>query len=214
MQQRHLNRSDRLISQLDSVLRTVTPKAVMARRDDPAMGKPETVLDELERRQVAALMRATHLATVGAQGLCHGQVGIVILPQARRQIDQAQQEAGDHLAWCQQRLAQLQSRTSYFTPLCYGAAFGTGAITAIVGDRFGLGTVAATKELIGRQLNKQLLQLPLEDQRSRALFRQMAADNTHHSQLAVEAGGMHFPAPVKWGIRALARGVLKGAYYA
>ncbi|WP_284041286.1 2-polyprenyl-3-methyl-6-methoxy-1,4-benzoquinone monooxygenase [Vreelandella olivaria] len=213
MIERHLSRSDRLIAHFDSALRTVVPNAVVAQRTNPAAAASEAALDELERRHVASLMRVTHMATVSIQGLCQGQAGLIKLPDSRRQIMQSQQEAMDHLAWCNQRLTQLHSRTSHFIPVCYGASLGLGLTAGSVSERIGLGVVAATKELMGRQLNEQLLKLPVSDQRSRTLFRQIAADNTHHAQLAIEAGGARFPAPIKWGMRLVVGGMLKVAYY-
>ncbi|MCP1314630.1 MULTISPECIES: demethoxyubiquinone hydroxylase family protein [unclassified Halomonas] len=213
MRERHLSRSDRLISHIDSALRTLIPNTRGAQRTNPASGAPEAALDELERRHAASTLRVLHLATAGVQGLCQGQVGLVMLPKARLQIDQAQREATDHLAWCQQRLAQLESRTSYFTPVYYGAGVGLGLVSGWVGDRFGLGMVAASKEVLGRRTNDQMSYLSSDDQRSRTLLRQIVADNTHHAQLAVEAGGLRFPAPVKWSMGALGAASLKKARY-
>ncbi|WP_447553474.1 2-polyprenyl-3-methyl-6-methoxy-1,4-benzoquinone monooxygenase [Vreelandella sp. EE22] len=213
MRERHLSRSDRFISHIDSALRTLVPNTQGAQRKNPASGALEAELSELERRHAASTMRLLHVATAGVQGLCQGQVGLVMLPRARQQIDHSQREATDHLAWCQQRLEQLESRTSYFTPVYYSAGVGLGMLAGLVSDRFGLGMVAATKELIGRRVNDHMGHLPAEDQRSRTLMRQVMADNTHHAQLALEAGGMRFPAPVKWGIGLIGDRSLKKARY-
>lgn len=213
MRERHLSHSDRLIAHFDSALRILMPNAVIGQRPNPAAAASEATLDELERQHAASLMRATHLATVAVQGLSQGQQGLIKRPVARRQIMQTQQEAMDHLAWCDHRLTQLQNRTSHFTPISYGISLGLGVTAGCFSERFGLGVVATWKELIAQQLNEQLYELPTRDQRSRTLFRQIAADNTHHAQLAIEAGGARFPVPVKWGMRLVAGGILKVAYY-
>ncbi|UYF98792.1 MULTISPECIES: 3-demethoxyubiquinol 3-hydroxylase [unclassified Halomonas] len=213
MRERHLSRSDRFISHIDSALRTLIPNTRGAQRVNPSASMAESELGELERRHAASTLRVLHVATAGVQGLCQGQVGLVMLPRARQQIDHSQREATDHLAWCQQRLEQLESRTSYFTPVYYGAGVGLGIVTGLINDRFGLGVVAATKELIGRQVSEQMNYLPADDQRSRTLLRQVVSDNTHHAQLALEAGGMRFPAPIKWGMGLLGGASLKKARY-
>ncbi len=213
MRERHLSRSDRFISHIDSALRTLIPNTQGAQRANPSALTPEAALSELERRHAASTLRVLHVATAGVQGLCQGQVGLIMLPKARQQIDHSQREAIDHLAWCQQRLEQLESRTSYFMPVYYGAGVGLGIMTGLINDRFGLGMVAAAKELIGRQVTEQMAYLPAEDHRSRTLIRQVASDNTHHAQLAIEAGGMRFPAPLKWGMGLLGTTSLKKARY-
>lgn len=210
---RQLNRSDRLIAHLDSALRSVVPNAVVAHRQNPAASAAETALDDLERRHVAGVVRGAHLAAVSAQGFSQGQAGMLVLPRAQRPVDQLRQETQDHLAWCHARLAQLHSRTSYFTPLYYTASLGMGLASGALSHRFGLGVLAASKTLLAQQLSDQQYQLHADDQRSRTLLRQMASDNAHHAQLAIEAGGVRFPAPVRWGMRVFTDGVLRSAFY-
>ncbi|WP_244287677.1 3-demethoxyubiquinol 3-hydroxylase [Vreelandella nigrificans] len=213
MLDRQMSRSDRLITHMDNALRTLVSNAVITRRVDPSAAVAEMAFDDVERRHVAGVVRSAHLATVSVQGFCQGQMALIKLPASRRQVEPSQQETIDHLAWCNQRLVQLNSRTSYFMPACYGVSLGLGLTAGAISDRFGLGVAAVTKELISQQLNEQSTQLPEGDQRTRTLFRQMAADNRHHAQLSVEASGTRFPAPVKWGIRIFTGGILKVAYY-
>ncbi|UXZ55029.1 demethoxyubiquinone hydroxylase family protein [Halomonas sp. 7T] len=212
--ERQLSRSDRLIAHMDSALRILMPGAAVARRTNPAAAVGQAALDEFERQHVAGVVRAAHSATVGTQGFYQGQMALIKLPASRRQIEPLEGETLDHLAWCHQRLVQLNSRTSYFTPVWYGLSLGLGLTAGAIGDRFGLGMTAVTKELMSQQLNKQFTQLPVADHNSRPLFRQMAADNGHHARLAIEASGSRFPAPIKWGVGVLASGVMKVAYYA
>lgn len=214
MMERQLSRSDRLIAHMDSALRTLVPSGTVARRVNPAAAVSETALDEFERQHITGVVRAAHLATVGVQGVCQGQAALIKLPSSRRQIEPIQQETLDHLAWCHQRLKQLNSRTSYFTPVCYGLSLSLGFTAGAIGNRLGLGLAAVTKELISQRLNEQLLQLPAGDHRSRPLFRQMAADNRHHAYLVSEASGSRFPAPIRWGVGILASSIMKIGYYA
>jgi ubiquinone biosynthesis monooxygenase Coq7 len=128
-------------------------------------------------------------------------------------MEQSALEETDHLAWCDERLSQLQSRSSYLNPLFYVASFGIGAAAGAVSDRLSLGFVAATEEQVGKHLEAHQTSLPTGDTRSRAILRQMAIDEAHHAQLALEAGGVRFPAPVKWGMRLASKVMTKSVYH-
>ncbi|TVU89585.1 2-polyprenyl-3-methyl-6-methoxy-1,4-benzoquinone monooxygenase [Vreelandella titanicae] len=210
---RQQSRSDRLIHQFDTVLRTLMPHAASPQRTSPAEGVAEGTLDDQDRRHAAGLMRINHAGGVCAQALYQGQGVTAKLPHGRHQLEQSAQEEIDHLAWCDERLEQLQSRTSYLNPLFYVASFGIGAATGAVSDRISLGLVAAAEEQAGKQLESDQQSLPSGDTRSRAILRQMAVDDAHHAQLALEAGGVRFPAPAKWGVRLVAKMVTKSVYH-
>lgn len=208
---RQQSRTDCLIHQFDAVLRTLMPHAASPQRTSPAEGVAEGTLDDQERRHAAGLMRINHTGGVCAQALYQGQGVTAKLP--RHQMEQSALEEIDHLAWCDERLEQLQSRTSYLNPLFYVASFGIGAATGAVSDRISLGLIAATEEQVGKHLDSHQQSLPRGDNRSRAILRQMAIDEAHHAQLALEAGGVRFPASVKWGMRLAAKVMTKSAYH-
>lgn len=210
---RQFSRSDCLIHQFDTALRSLMPRAATSQRNHPASQLADRVFDGHQRRHTAGLMRVNHVIGVSNQALYQGQSITAALPHARTQMVQSAAEAFDHLAWCEERLAQLNSRTSYFTPFFYTAAFGVGAISGLTSERLSLGMIAATCELSGKHFEEQQARLMADDQRSRALLRQMAADEAHQAHLAIEAGGLRFPAPIKWGLRFIAQGATKGAYY-
>ncbi len=210
---RQQSRSDRVIHQLDTVLRTLMPHAASAQRTSPANGVVDGALDDHERRHAAGLMRVNHTGEVCAQALYQGQSVTAKLPHVRKQMELSALEELDHLAWCDERLEQLQSRTSYLNPLFYVASFGIGAATGAVSDRLSLGFVAATEEQVGQHLEAHQKSLPAGDNRSRAVLRQMEVDEAHHAHLALEAGGLRFPAPVKWGMRLVSKAMTKSVYH-
>ncbi|EWH00045.1 2-nonaprenyl-3-methyl-6-methoxy-1,4-benzoquinol hydroxylase [Halomonas sp. BC04] len=158
------------------------------------------------------LMRVNHTGEVCAQALYQGQGCTAKLPEVREQMEHSAQEEIDHLAWCDERLQELGGRTSLLNPLFYAASFGLGAVAGAVGDRVSLGFVAATEEQVGKHLNEHLQTLPPGDHRSRAVLRQMAIDEAHHAQLALEAGGARFPAPVKFGMSLMSKVMTKSVY--
>ncbi len=209
---RKLTRSDQLIHQFDTVLRTLVPHAAQPSRPSPAGDTRDESLDEPERRHAAGLMRINHTGEVCAQALYQGQGLTAKLADTRVQMEQAAQEEIDHLAWCDARLVELNGRTSYLNPLFYAASFGMGALAGAVGDRLSLGFVNATEEQVGKHLDAHLEQLPRGDRRSREVLEQMREDEAHHARWALEAGGSRFPAPVKWGMSLMSKVMTRSVY--
>lgn len=210
---RKLSRIDHRIQRFDTLLRTLVPYAARASRPSPATPEiRDEPLNEAERRHAAGLMRVNHTGEVCAQALYQGQGCSVQRPEVRDQLEQAAREELDHLAWCAERLAELHDRPSRLNPLFYAASFGLGAVAGAVGERVSLGFVAATEEQVGRHLEKHLVKLPPGDHRSRAVLRQLAVDEAHHAQLALEAGGLRFPAPIQAGMALMAKVMTQSVY--
>ncbi|UAW98082.1 2-polyprenyl-3-methyl-6-methoxy-1,4-benzoquinone monooxygenase [Halopseudomonas nanhaiensis] len=203
---------DRLLIQADQSLRTLVPGAALANRPSPALPLADTPLVEAERRRVAGLMRINHTGEVCAQALYQGQALTAKLPDVRGKMEQAAEEEIDHLAWCEQRLRELNSHPSVFNPLFYGASFGMGAVAGLISDRVSLGFVAATEQLVERHLDNHLTRLPEDDVRSRAILEQMREDEIEHGNQAMAAGGVRFPAPVKAAMTLMSK-VMTAATY-
>ncbi len=210
--QRHYSPADRLLMQADSALRTLLPFSGQPTRPSPAVLKNETELNESETRHVAGLMRINHTGEVCAQALYQGQALTARLPQVRRAMEQAADEEIDHLAWCEQRIRQLGSHTSVLNPLFYGLSFGIGATAGLISDRISLGFVAATEDQVCKHLDEHLGQLPANDDKSRVILEQMREDEQQHATAAIEAGGLRFPAPVKFGMSLVSKVMTKATY--
>ncbi len=212
MRQRRLSLIDRLITEADTVLRTVTSRGHTAGRPSPSEGHAESELSERERRHAAGLMRVNHTGEVCAQALYQGQALTAKLPTVREEMQQAAQEEVDHLVWCEERLRELDSHTSYLNPAWYGLSFALGAVAGAIGDKVSLGFVAATEERVCNHLKEHLRQLPEDDRKSRLILQQMLEDEQRHGENALEAGGTDFPRPVKDAMTAVAR-VMTGSSY-
>lgn len=210
--QRHYSPADRLLMQADAALRTLLPFSGQPSRPSPALLKTETELSESETRHVAGLMRINHTGEVCAQALYQGQALTARLPQVRQAMEQAADEEIDHLAWCEQRIRQLGSHTSVLNPIFYGLSFGIGASAGLISDRVSLGFVAATEDQVCKHLDDHLGQLPAGDEKSRAILEQMRDDEAQHSTAAIEAGGLRFPAPVKFGMSLVSKVMTKATY--
>lgn len=207
-----LNGLDQLIVQFDQALRTLIPGSSTARRPSPAGTLPEAELDTTQRQRSAALMRINHTGEVCAQALYQGQALTARLPDIRDAMEHAAQEEVDHLAWCEQRLQALDSRTSYLNPAWYAMSFGLGAVAGLAGDKWSLGFVAETEQQVCDHLRDHLAQLPPEDERSRAVLGQMLIDEKIHGETARLAGGAELPMPVKLGMTLMSVVMKKLAY--
>ena len=210
--QRHLSPADRLLLQADSALRTLLPLSAHPSRPSPAQNSEDTQFSDKETAHIAGLMRINHTGEVCAQALYQGQALTAKLPHVREAMEHAAEEEIDHLAWCEQRIRQLDSHPSVLNPLFYGMSFGIGAAAGLISDKVSLGFVAATEDQVCKHLNEHLEQLPPEDEKSRAILEQMRIDEEQHAESALNAGGFRFPAPVKFGMSLMAKVMTKSTY--
>jgi ubiquinone biosynthesis monooxygenase Coq7 len=207
-----MNPIDNLILQLDQALRTLVPGSTQAARANPGDSAPAAELEPAERRHAAGLMRINHTGEVCAQALYQGQALTAQLAEVRSSMEQAAREEGDHLNWCETRLAELGSHPSVLNPLWYGMSFGLGALAGLAGDRWSLGFVAETEQQVCRHLEEHLERLPAADEKSRRIVDQMHADEGKHASTALKAGAAPLPAPVRQAMTAMA-GVMKLLVY-
>ena len=209
---RHYTGLDKLINSFDQALRSIVPDATAAQRPNPA-ADTEAQLCVSDARHVAGLMRVNHTGEVCAQALYHGQALTAKLPQVRQDMQQAAIEEQDHLAWCEDRLKELDSHTSLLNPVWYGLSFGMGALAGIAGDKYSLGFVAETERQVSQHLQEHLQQLPEHDQRSRQILEQMNQDELHHRDTALHAGGVELPSCVRMTMTAISKIMTKTSYY-
>ncbi len=190
----------------DNALRTLAASA-HAGRPNPAVaaGPDAAPLAEDERRLAGALMRVNHVGEVCAQALYQAQALTARSEPLRHQMLEAAREETDHLAWTQQRLAELGDRTSWLNPLWYAGAFGIGLLAGRLGDRVSLGFVVETERQVEAHLAGHLSRLPAADERSRAIVEAMKDDEARHADHALAAGGVPLPAPVRWLMRGAAK---------
>ncbi|PRD29861.1 UNVERIFIED_CONTAM: coq7 [Trichonephila clavipes] len=158
-------------------------------------------------------MRVNHSGEVCAQALYHGQALTAKLPHVREEMQQAAIEEQDHLAWCEDRLKELDSHTSLLNPIWYGLSYGMGAIAGIAGDKYSLGFVAETERQVSQHLQDHIQQLPEHDERSRKILVQMNEDELHHRDTALNAGGVDLPVPVRITMTAISKLMTKTSYY-
>ncbi len=206
---------DRCLIQFDQALRTCTPGASHAQRPSPAAQITESDEHELstqQRKAAAGLMRINHTGEVCAQALYAGQAATAKLGEVRLSMEAAAAEEVDHLAWCEERLEQLDSRPSIFNPVFYSLSYGMGALAGLAGDKWSLGFVAETEDQVCQHLEEHLQQLPTDDVHSKAILEQMIQDEKAHGDSARIAGGADLPAPIKSGMKLLSQVMKKTTY--
>jgi ubiquinone biosynthesis monooxygenase Coq7 len=208
---RRLSLADRLVQELDRGLRTVAA-ANVAGRPFPDEGLPETVADPAARRHAAGLMRVNHAGEIAAQALYHGQALTARNAELREHLLVAAREETDHLAWCERRVRDLDSRTSLLAPLWYAGSFAIGALAGLAGDRISLGFVDETEKQVCAHLESHLDSLPPEDERSRRIVAQMKDDEDRHAENARARGAVVLPRPIRELMRRTARVMTTTAY--
>jgi ubiquinone biosynthesis monooxygenase Coq7 len=203
--------TDDLITGFDRALRTLT-STVTSQRPSPAEDRPEGPLTPEEQRHAAGLMRVNHTGEVCAQALYSAQALVARDPEIRRRFAVAAREEEDHLAWTQQRLVELGSRTSYANPLWYFGSFAIGLAASIGGDPTNLGFVVETERQVEEHLTGHMAELPQSDARSRAIVSAMRDDEARHGASARDAGASELPWPVRALMRATAKVMTITAY--
>jgi 3-demethoxyubiquinol 3-hydroxylase len=192
---------------------SATSAAGPAPSETPAARRRADDLTDTEKRTAAALMRVNHAGEIAAQALYHGQALMARSTATRELLLKAAREETDHLAWCETRLRDLDSRPSLLNPLWYAGSFAIGAAAALLGDRISLGFVVETERQVEGHLDEHLARLPQGDARSRAILQTMQADEIAHGMSAKAAGGAELPSPVRALMRNTARVMTRTAYW-
>ena len=213
MEQRSLTPLDRLLAGVNNALRTVSTPAGRPARPYPAADVDESELDDRKRAHAAGLMRVNHSGEVAAQGLYQGHAAVARDPSIEAQMQRAANEEFDHLAWCEERLAELGESPSRLSPLWYAGAFAIGAASGALGDRWSLGFIAETEKQVCEHLESHFDRLPPEDDRSRAIVERMHEEEAEHGENAIEAGAAELPEPVKDLMKLTARIMTRTAYW-
>jgi ubiquinone biosynthesis monooxygenase Coq7 len=203
---------DRLIIEFDTALRSVVGGANAGRPTPDSQPDTKHSLDAAERKHAAGLMRVNHVGEVCAQALYQSQKLVARDPQIREMLEHSAQEEMDHLAWCETRLKELDSHTSYLNPFWYAGSFAIGLLAGLAGDKWSLGFVVETEKQVEAHLENHLEKLPVEDHRSRAIVDQMRIDEIEHGQAALHAGGATLPEPIQKIMQSISKVMTTTAY--
>ena len=195
---------DRLIIGFDRALRTLYGQPVSL-RPVPGENLPGVELTVAQKRHAAALMRVNHSGEVCAQALYQGQALTARGEAAREALERAAVEETEHLAWTAQRVDELGGRLSFLNPILYAGSFAIGALSGFLGDKWNMGFLAETERQVEGHLEGHLEQLPVQDDKSRAIVAQMKEDEARHANMALANGAAELPAGVKQAMRISSR---------
>lgn len=203
---------DKLIIGFDRALRTVFGPSRSV-RPVPGDRLSEAELDATQKARAAALMRVNHVGEVCAQALYQGQALTARNPQVKAALARSAEEESEHLAWTEQRIAELGGRRSLLNPLWYAGSYLIGAASGLAGDRWNLGFLAETERQVVEHLDGHLERLSHQDAKSRAIIVAMKRDEARHATTALHNGGVELPLPLRAAMRLAARVMTTTAYW-
>lgn len=213
---RRSNPLEDLLTEVGKALQVLGGSA-QAGRPNPAGPRPlsaaeQETLSPAEQQHAAGLMRVNHVGEVCAQALYRGQAMFCPDPAIRNVLYHAADEEVDHLAWCRDRLEELNSRPSLLNPLWYAGSFSLGVIASRAGIPRNLGFMAETERQVEQHLDDHLEKLPPQDTRSRQIVEQMRDDEIEHRTTAETHGAIPLPGPVKLAMRLMSKVMTTTAY--
>jgi 3-demethoxyubiquinol 3-hydroxylase len=203
---------DRIIGEIDKAIKVLASPA-LARRASPDSAGGELPLEDSERRESIRLMRVNHSGEIAAQALYQGQALTARNGTVAGVMRRAAAEEMDHLAWCEERLRELNGRSSLLNPIWYAGSFAIGALAGAVGDRASLGFVAETEKQVEVHLQGSMDRLPAADHRSRAIVKQMTHDEVAHGAQAASLGADELPFLLRSAMRLTSRVMTKSSYW-
>lgn len=207
---------DQLIGGIDQTLRHLYSGGTKSQRPAPVTqdaSENDKRLDQEQRLLSGRLMRVNHAGEIAAQALYQGQALAAREEHVAQSMKEAAEEENDHLAWCEQRLNELDCHTSILNPLWYAGSFAIGYAAGIAGDRWSLGFIGETERQVVNHLDGHLQRLPADDDRSRDIISLMKEDEERHGQNAMKAGGEELPGPIRGLMRLTSRVMTRSSFW-
>lgn len=203
-----------MISRLDQCIRTLLVPANEFSTTHPGATLEESAeLSSTEKAKIASFMRINHSGEICAQALYIGQSWTARDPRIAHALEHAAAEETMHLAWCAQRVKELNAKTSYLNPVWFVGSLAIGILAGLAGDKISLGFLHETENQVVKHLDKHLQQLPMHDLKSRAILEQMKIDEASHATLALQQGAVHFPMWVKTTMQLTSKLMTTVTYY-
>jgi len=166
MSERRYTAIDEFVIRLDRYLSILFESSGQTERPYPSHGIETRPLTSSERRHSEGLMRVNHAGEVSAQALYKAQAITARSEEIRNTMRRSANEEIDHQFWCKHRLDELGGHTSYLGPLWFMGSFAIGVAAGIIGDKWNLGFIVETEDLVIKHLEDHLQDLPGQDDQS------------------------------------------------
>ncbi len=193
---RKLSFLDSILGEVDNYVK-LSKVPLKASVDSPSMAISDGDLSEEDKKHSAGLMRVDYTGEICAQGLYRGQASVAKSAETKAHLYHAAEEEYNHLAWCDGRLKELHAQPSFLNPFWYWGSFAIGATAGSISDKLSYGFVIETEKQVMNHLDHHLKSLPINDNRSREILKQMYIDESEHAVEAEKAGGVKLPFPVR-----------------
>jgi ubiquinone biosynthesis monooxygenase Coq7 len=211
METRRFSPTDHMIGEIDNIIKILTVPQIPKRQMPERVTADE--LTEAERISSARLMRVNHSGEIAAQALYQGQALTAREVPVRAAMRESAAEEIDHLAWCEQRLKELNGRTSLLNPLWYAGSLAIGALAGALGREASLGFTVETEKQVESHLSDHLQRLSPADTRSRAIVERMRLEEMQHGSKAASMGGRALPFPLAAAMRATSLLMTHGSFW-
>lgn len=203
---------DKIIIEIDKVVKTLSTKAVSI-REHPDANINEEEMSESEKKLSISLMRINHCGEICAQALYQGQALTSRDQNTRKLFESSAFEEVEHLAWTASRIHELGGRTSILNPLFYLASLTMGVTAGVIGDKWNMGFLEETELQVSKHLGEHLEEISKQDTKSIAIIKQMKEDEEGHAMLASQSGSVELPDLVKKLMQFGSKIMTKTTYY-
>ncbi len=188
---------DKFIDEVEVGLKILfSPISSKRPRPDKKISNVENLNPEVKKNH-AKLMRVNHSGEICAQALYRGQLLFNKDKVIEKNLQKAAGEEIDHLSWCEERINELNGKTSLLNPILYIGSIGIGGIASIIDKKYNLGFLAETEKQVSSHLDKHLVKLSKNDIKTKKILEQMKLDEQQHEISARELGATELPKPIK-----------------
>ena len=188
---------DKFIDEVEVGLKILfSPISSKRPRPDKKISNVENLNPEVKKNH-AKLMRVNHSGEICAQALYRGQLLFNKDKVIEKNLQKAAGEEIDHLSWCEERINELNGKTSLLNPILYIGSIGIGGIASIIDKKYNLGFLAETEKQVSSHLDKHLVKLSKYDIKTKKILEQMKLDELQHEISARELGATELPKPIK-----------------
>ena len=204
---------DRLITELDRGLKILSIKQT-SRRSRPDLKIVEIdSISSSNKKTNAKYMRVNHTGEICAQGLYRGQLFFNKNNEIKEELEKAAEEEIDHLVWCDERIQELDGKTSKLNSIFYSGSFLLGAFTSIVDEKYNLGFLAETEKQVTNHLSNHLKQIDKSDKKTIKIIETMKDDEEEHANSALKMGAKNLPRPMKKFMMYASKVMTKTTFY-